>query len=257
MTISNKKEPERSYKLKPDSKLMEKSSAEKDIGVVIDDKLSFSQHLVEKVNKANSVLGAMRRSFEYLDLQTFKKLYTALVRPHVEYAHPIWSPYKKKDILMVENLQKRATKMIPGLSHLNYEERLRKLKLPTLSYRRARGDMIEVYKLLNKKYYFNEKELLTLNEHCTTRGNSMKLYKSRPRLDIRKYSFSHRVVDMWNSLPDNVISAGTLITFESRLDKYWQNQEILYNFEAKITTGQDINCRELVSEELHLLPEIN
>jgi ribonuclease P/MRP protein subunit RPP40 len=211
--------------------------------------------LTEKVNKANSVLGATRRSFEYLDIPTFKQLYTALIRPHVEYAHPIWCPYKKKDIITVENMQKRATRMIPGLNNLSYEERLKKLNLPTLSYRRARGDMIEVYKLLNGKYYFDEKVLLKLSQESVTRGNNKKLYKTRPRLDIRKYSFSHRVVDIWNSLPNSVITARSVKSFEARLDKYWKNQEIVYNFEAKISTGRDKENEELESEAEGLLQE--
>ena len=223
---------------------------------MIADKLNFNQHLTEKVNKANSVLGAMRRSFEYLDIPTFRKLYAALIRPHVEYAHQVWCPYMKKDIVSIENMQKRATKMIPGLSKLSYEERLKKLKLPTLSYRRARGDMIEVYKLLNGKYYFDEKELLQLSKERVTRGNSKKLYKSRPRLDVRKHSFSHRVVDVWNSLPDSVITAPSVHSFEARLDKHWKNQEIVYNFDAKISTGREKDTIELESEAGGLLQEL-
>ena len=260
MTIDNKTTPNREYKLKPDLPNMAKSSAEKDIGVIIDEKLTFSQHLSEKVNKANSVLGAMRRSFEFMDTDTFKKLYTALVRPHIEYAHQIWCPHKKKDILTLENVQRRATKMVPGLSNLSYEDRLRKLKLPTLSYRRLRGDMIECYKLLNNKYYFNEEDILRLNHGSSTRGNSMKLCKFRARLDIRKFSFSNRVVNIWNSLPDCVITAGTIFTFESRLDRYWKNQELVYNYNAILQTGtyKTLNPtqEELVSEADGLLPEI-
>ena len=104
-----------SYKLKPDISGMDITTSEKDVGVIIDNKLSFDLHIAEKVNKANSVAGAIRRSFEYLDKDTFKKLYTALVRPHLEYANAVWNPYKKKDITTLENVQRRATKMVPGL----------------------------------------------------------------------------------------------------------------------------------------------
>ena len=91
-------------------------------------------HIAEKVNKANSVVGANRRSFEYLDKDTFNKLYTALVRPHLEYANAVWNPYKKKDITTLENVQPRATKMVPGLGDKYYEDRLKDLRLPTLTY---------------------------------------------------------------------------------------------------------------------------
>ena len=69
------------------------------------------------------------------------------MRPHIEYAQSVWSPYLKKHIHMIENVQRRARKVIPGFIKISYEERLKKLKLPTLKYHRLRGDMIEVYKI--------------------------------------------------------------------------------------------------------------
>ena len=98
MHIGNSNSEPMSYKLKPDISGMDISTSEKDVGVIIDNKLSFSMHIAEKVNKVNSVVGTIRRSFEYLDKDTFKKLCTALVRPHLEYANAVWNPYKKKDI---------------------------------------------------------------------------------------------------------------------------------------------------------------
>ena len=107
---------------------MEETIAEKDVGVTIDNKLSFDKHITEKVNKANSIIGVIRRTFEYLDLKTFRMLYVSLVRPHLEYANPGWSSHLKKHIDMIENIQRRATKLIPGLSDLSYEDRLRRTK---------------------------------------------------------------------------------------------------------------------------------
>ena len=97
--------------------------------------------------------------------------------------------------------------------------------------------MIEVYKLLNNHYYYDSTQLLKLREGNTTRGNTMKLYKQRPRIDIRKYSFSHRVVDVWNSLPESVISAKSLTSFEARLDRFWYNQDIRYTYNSKLAIG--------------------
>ena len=84
----------------------------------------------------------------YLDARTFRLLSTSLVRPHLEYANAVWNPYEMKHIDMIENVQRRATKLEPGLNTLDYENRLRELNLPTLSYRRMRDVMIEVYKIL-------------------------------------------------------------------------------------------------------------
>ena len=120
----------------------------KDLGVTIDSNLIFESHIQIKVNKANQTMGMIRRAFTHLDNDTFLCLFKAFVRPQLEYANAAWSPYKVKDITAIENVQRRATKQVPGLRDLSYEERLKQLKLPTLVYRRARGDMIETYKIM-------------------------------------------------------------------------------------------------------------
>ena len=253
MHIGNNNSEPMSYKLKPDISGMDITTSEKDVGVIIDNKLSFDLHIAEKVNKANSVAGAIRRSFGYLDKDTFKKLYTALVKPHLEYANAVWNPYKKKDITTLENVQRRATKMVPGLGDKSYEDRLRELKLPTLNYRRIRVDMIEVFKLVNGMYYFDCTNLFTFRDQSerVTRGNKKKLFKHRARLDVRKYSFSNRVVNLWNSLPDSVISASaeTVFCFETRLDNHWKDQDILYEYESKLNFKLQGNSQD---EELVL-----
>lgn len=111
---------------------------EKDIGVVIDEELSFDKHICEKVNKANSIFAALRRTFRNLYANIFLPLYKTLVRTHLDYASSVWAPYKKKYIGKIESVQKRATKQIPGFNKLSYTERLKKLKLPTMAYRRIR-----------------------------------------------------------------------------------------------------------------------
>ena len=82
----------------------------------------------------------------YVDKSTFILLYKAMVRPHIEYAHSVWNPFLKGTIKNIEKVQKRANKLIISLKHLTYKERLEHVKLPTLKYRRARGDTIEVNK---------------------------------------------------------------------------------------------------------------
>ena len=112
-------------------------------------------------------MGLIRRSFIHLDTDNFKGLFKALVRPHVEYAQAVWNPRRKKDIIAIENVQRRATKLVPGLKDLRYEDRLRRLDVPTLSYRRHRGDMIELFKMLNEKYDAESCPILTRNESIT------------------------------------------------------------------------------------------
>ena len=90
----------------------------------------------KKINKANSMMGIIRRTFEYLDDKCFSTVFKSLVRPHIEYANEVWSPYLMKHITALENVQRRATKLIPGYKELDYKERLIRLNLPSLSYRR-------------------------------------------------------------------------------------------------------------------------
>ena len=100
-----------------------------------------------KVKKASATTGLIHRTFSYLDGPLFKELFTTFVRPHLEYGQVIRTPHLKKHITILENVQRRAKKLVDdGFHHMSYSERLKKLNLPSLVYRRARGDMIEIFK---------------------------------------------------------------------------------------------------------------
>lgn len=210
---------------------LETVDQEKDIGVTIDSKLKFDKHIQLQVNKANQTVGIIRRTFKHLDYKSFSLLFKALVRPHLEYASSVWSPYKKKDIEAIENVQRRATKMLPKLKDIPYEDRLKHLKLPTLRFRRLRGDMIETYKIMNNIYDERvTKGLFTRNTSERTRGHTLKINKNNCRLDIRKHYFTNRVVDVWNSLPDEIVTAKNVKAFERRLDNHWKEHPMIYDF---------------------------
>ena len=166
----------------------------KDLGVTIDSQLNFEVHMHEKINKANQMMGMIRRAFTFIDEDMFLCLFKAFVRPQLEYANAIWNPYKAKGINAIENVQRRATKLIPSLQKMSYTERLQKLKLPTLVYRRTRGDMIETYKILHN---YNEEITPIIKPNTSaTRGNSLKMLKPRFNRDIRKFSFTNRIVNV-------------------------------------------------------------
>ena len=122
---------------------------EKDLGVTMNANMKVSEQCRIAASKGNQVLGMIRRNISYKDKSLIVPLYTAIVRPHLEYCIQAWSPYLRKDIDMLEKIQRRATKLIPGLRDLRYEERLKECGLTTLETRRLRGDQIEVFKILN------------------------------------------------------------------------------------------------------------
>jgi hypothetical protein len=212
-----------------DGKHLKKTEQEKDLGVVVDSHLTFENHMIEKVNKANRIMGVIRRSYTYLDEKCFLLLYKALVRPHLEYCNQIWRPHLQKHINMIENVQRRATRLIPGFKDLTYEERLRKLKLPSLAYRRMRGDIIEMYKLATHKYDRRITEGLLHHIERNSRGHQLKLRKDRPSSTLQANSFLHRTVNNWNKLPQSVVEAESVKAFERRLDKHWHDHEVLYS----------------------------
>ena len=162
---------------------LENVESEKDISVMIDRHLNFEKHIQTQINKANQIVGLTRRSFVHLDNRTFSLLFKALAHPHLEYASSVWSPYKKKDIEVIENVQKRATRMLPQMKNLS-EERLKQLKMPTLKFRHMRGDMIEAFKILTRLYDGRVTEgMLDISRSHITRGNALKLVKHRNRRD--------------------------------------------------------------------------
>ena len=134
----------------------------------------------------------------------------------------MWCPVFKKDRVAIENEQRRATKLVSSISHLPYSERLCALGLPALEYRRERADVIQVYKVLHDIDKV-DKKLFTLSEYTSTRGHSLKLFKLRSRLKIPANSFSNRVVDTWNSLPEQIVQAPSLNCFKSRLNNWWKH----------------------------------
>jgi len=229
-----KKNPCHEYKMEQEGVQieLERTRVEKDLGVHIDDQLKFSDHTEIQVNKANKLLGLIRRSYTYLDKDCITTLYKTLIRPLLEYGHCITYPRFEKDRKLVEGVQRRATKMIPELRDMEYPDRLQALKLPSMQYRRERGDMIESYKFTHQKYK-SDYPFIDGSE-SNSRGNSLRFKKSHVRTKIRQHFFSHRVINLWNSLPDEVVTAPTINTFKNRLDRHWRH--FTYNLEPLPTS---------------------
>ena len=152
---------------------------DRDLGVLVRSDMKVEDQVAAAATAASIMLGRICRAFTCLDFYTVPALYKAFVRPKMELAVQAWSPYLKKDIDKLAKVQRHATKLIPCLSHLSYEERLEKLNLTTLEESRPRGDMITVFKILNgfDKISENFLELDIGAKGTKTRGHSSKLKK--------------------------------------------------------------------------------
>ena len=175
---------------------------EKDLGVTFEPNLKFDKHIGNCVNKAQRNLAMIRRSFDHMDKDMFLVLYKSIVRPLLEYCTPVWSPYLKKDVCKIEIIQRCATKLVPIVKDLSYENRLKTLGLPTLEYRCDRYDMIQVYKVaLHDIDDIKWQNMFTLSAN-QTRGHHLKLAKKRCNTTQRLNTFSMRFVDHWNDLSE-------------------------------------------------------
>ena len=212
------KNPRRSYVLNDHT--LETCDNEKDLGVVIDESLKFHIHAASASKKANQILGVIKKSYTSRDETTIGTLYKAMVRPHLEYGNAIWGPFYQGDIKTIESIQRRATKLIASLKDKSYEEHIETLKIPSLAYRRRRGDMIWMYKIINGLVRIDSTKLFIPVNLAHTRGHSQRVYKSHAVKVARKNSFSQRTINYWNSLPNYVVEAPSLNSFKNRLDKY-------------------------------------
>ena len=192
---------------------------EKDIGVWITKNLKPSKQCQAAANMAGAVLTQLSKNFHYRDRHTFKKLYLQYVRPHLEFASPVWSPWSVADKNAIEKIQIRAVNMVSGLTGSTYEEKCRELGLQTLEERRNQQDLTQAHKILTGKDKVNpeilfEKVRTRPGPVTRERGDADNLEGKRARLDIRKYSYSVRIVESWNRLDSIVKNAPTTSQFK-------------------------------------------
>ena len=203
---------------------------EKDLGVIVTTDFKVGRQCAEAAKKGNRILGMINRTFSCKSKVIVKQLYKSLVRPHLDSCVQVWRPHLKKDIEVLEKVQRRATRMVDGYRGMEYEERLKRIGLTTLEMRRERADLLEVFKImkgmegLDRDHFFKD-AVEGRESGIVTRGHSMKLYKKRVRLEVGRWSFGNRVVERWNSLPEDVVEEETVNGFKGKLDRFLGNMK--------------------------------
>uniref|UniRef100_K7F1E4 Reverse transcriptase domain-containing protein n=1 Tax=Pelodiscus sinensis TaxID=13735 RepID=K7F1E4_PELSI len=185
------KNPKHCYRL--GTNWLSSSSVEKDLGITVAEKLDMSQQCVLVAKKVNGILGCIKRSIASRSRNVIIPLYSALVRPHLEYCVQFWAPNYRKDVDALERVQRRATKMMRGLEHMTYEKRLKELGLFSLQKRRMRGDLVAAFNILKGGSKEAGERLFTVVTDGRTRSNGLKLQWETCRLDIRKNYFTRAV----------------------------------------------------------------
>lgn len=198
--------------------------SERDLGILFKQNLKFEEHIDNTVNKVNRIMGLIKRKFTYMDKSLFLTLYKSLVRSHLDYGNLIFYPTTKKYKQILENAQRRATRVIPELHGLSYRERLIELNLPTLDYRRKRFDIIQVFKIIHHIDDIDMNIFFTFTENSQLRGHNLKLSKPRANKSIRLNFFAIRNVPVWNSLPPDLVNAKTVLEFKTKLDRLWSEK---------------------------------
>ena len=200
---------------------VDETTDERDLGVIISSNGKFNIHTEKMASKANRILGMMLNTFKNFDNRIAKIIYPTFIRPHLEFAAPVWNPRFRKSVAQIEKVQRRALRSINGLRQLGYDERLRISGFSDLVKRRTRGDLIQQFKLsrgaeqINWPFFDN-----TPSNTLNLRSHNQKIVREITSNSNRHHFFMNRVSKVWNQLPRIIVESRSLNVFKARLDKW-------------------------------------
>ncbi len=204
----------------------------RDLGVLFSSNLKFAEHIASICKKAFCRVNLIFLAFYSRKPSFLVKMFKTFVRPILEYASPVWSPYLKKDIDSLEKVQRYFTRRIPALTG-TYLERLDSLQhegssLEILELRRLEADLITVYKIIYGLVELTFADFFQWSTTTSLRGHSLKLSLPLVRLDSRRNFFAVRVIAPWNSLSEETVTARSLLVFKRRLQVFERTKMVKY-----------------------------
>jgi len=210
--------PKREYKI--NDSIIPCVNSIRDIGIEVDQTLKFSQHCKQIAQKANALCNLFFLTFRSRDRNFMLKFYTTYVRPLLETATTVWNPHLMKDIDIIEKVQRKFTKRIPGMFIKSYKDRRFHLQLTTLEQRRMCNDLIMTFKIIHGLIKLDFQDFFEFNLRRNLRGHSQKLIIPKFHKNCLKYDFCSRTAPMWNMLTEDQINSSTLECFRRRLNDF-------------------------------------
>jgi ribonucleases P/MRP protein subunit RPP40 len=210
------------FKYTMEGKELCETTEEKDIGILVTDKLKPAAQCVAAARTAQAVLSQISRAFHYRDRHIFVQLYKQYVRPHLEFSTQVWSPWNEEDKACLEKIQQRAVKMVSGLRAVTYVERLRELGLTTLEERRHQADMAMVHKILHGQGGLNPEtwfERADNARNTRSAADPFNIKKKNGRLEVRRNFFAIRVIEQWNAIPAEMKKLNSAAKFRAQYKK--------------------------------------
>ena len=201
-----------------DGHIIDEPNTVRDLGVIIDTDLNFQDHIRSIVQQASVRASVVRRSFKNTSVAFHVQMYKTFIRPLVEYAMPVWSPQYDCDGLSVELVQKRFTKYLPNYFYLSYQQRLDKLDIVSLGFRRSVADLVLLYKLA-RGHCCVDLSNFGVHPAPARAGHEYRFYNIAAAKNVRHHYFSSRAIRLWNSLSVNTHQSPTLNCFRQRLMK--------------------------------------
>jgi len=191
-----------------------------DLGVRIDQSLSFSSHIYSLASKARSRCAVYFKSFISRDTKSMKNFYIMYIRPLLEYCSVAWSPIMQRDINIIENVQRFFSNKIPGCSFLPYRERLLRLSIGSLQFRRTIADLVFLFSVVSGAHSISLSPYFQHIPPSITRGHNLKLELPFTKFTPAKQNFLSRSVPIWNSLPISILACNSKSAFHKKLSAH-------------------------------------